>query len=1226
MKRLGIDLGTSSIGWAVLDDERIASAPRGLYAPNVIDCGVVVFPEGMDRDKSGNLMSRAAERRMKRSARRLIRRRRYRKFHILKLLMGNGMCPMSLESLKKWKEKGVYPIDDEAFMDWLSATNTKNPYVDRKNAAEKPVDAYSFGRAIYHIAQRRGFKSSKKELLAEYDAADQSGSKPKKETELGEVKRGIKELSELMGAKTLGQYFYELYQKGEKVRGRKTDRKAHYEKEFDVICDKQKALVSDGLREKMRSILFFQRPLRIQRHLVGWCELEKGKKYRRCLESHPAFERFRALCFLNNFKVRKVDSGSDYLLLTQDQRDFVFSRMKRVTPFKEGVKTLMKDFNKEFCSKGESAWVANYRDYAEVPILEVSTRFESLGIPEAEWQTALNASVDFDDLLMLEAWAKKRYDFDDEKARRFVRINPSTERARYSLHAINLILPWLEEGYTLSKAIYLAKMPDVIPDWGSNKSEVLGIVERETEAFHKQKDEFKYSKTAPKIVPLTERLKTAMREFCVSNGATDALFEAAYDKLYIDKSLTDTDNPILPPVNMGSIKNPMVLHSLTMLRRLVNALRANGTIDAHTVINIELARNVNSANMCRAIERRNVDLAKKREEARSRLAELLKANGMTSNIDDDLVLRYLLWEEQGHFSVYTGQQISFKQMVQDCDIEHTLPRARGGTNEQSNLTLCESHYNRDVKKKRLPSECPNAEESWYDKDAKVEYPALFTGKVLKDWESKLASMEKDCANNRGGRGTDPEAYARKRQKFLMYDLERAYWKKKIGMFRISAERASETSFMPRQLVDTGSMTKFAVEFLKQRYDKVFPRNGAAVAFARKAWGMQAPDEKKDRGDHTHHAMDAIVIAALDNKRFADICATLGNFKDDGQYVCTPPYDDFGELAHKARENILVRHIPLNRKITPYQESAKRRNLRLATPVKRADGSVIYKVTSSGSSTVRGSLHDDTLYGKINMRGKTVTVIRKTISSAGKLADLLALAKNAVDPAVGKTLSLQIDEYLAQGVDGDKMAATMQFWGPKDKNGTPDRNGIPLKKVRVVFGKNPDPIRGHDSKSENVLHNFVYGSGGDLLELIITRDSKGKVVPRSISLKEGADCVEVDKDALIIRPGMAVLFFEKAPEELLGLSQESLSKRLYVVRKFEDSGRMTLRYHREARMATVLGKDLLAIKKNKDGQSSVDYDNPHELLLISPKTYINNALFEGRDFNMTLDGKIQFLNQ
>ena len=203
---------------------------------------------------------------------------------------------------------------------------------------------------------------------------------------------------------------------------------------------------------------------------------------------------------------------------------------------------------------------------------------------------------------------------------------------------------------------------------------------------------------------------------------------------------------------------------------------------------------------------------------------------------------------------------------------------------------------------------------------------------------------------------------------------------------------------------------------------------------------------------------------------------------------------------------------------------------------------------------------------------------------------------------------------------------MQFWGPKDKNGTPDRNGIPLKKVRVVFGKNPDPIRGHDSKSENVLHNFVYGSGGDLLELIITRDSKGKVVPRSISLKEGADGVEVDKNALIIRPGMAVLFFEKTPEELFDLSQESLSKRLYVVRKFEDSGRMTLRYHREARMATVLSKDLLAIKKNKDGQSSIAYDVPHELLYLSPKTYINNALFEGRDFNMTLDGKIQFLNQ
>ena len=261
-----------------------------------------------------------------------------------------------------------------------------------------------------------------------------------------------------------------------------------------------------------------------------------------------------------------------------------------------------------------------------------------------------------------------------------------------------------------------------------------------------------------------------------------------------------------------------------------------------------------------------------------------------------------------------------------------------------------------------------------------------------------------------------------------------------------------------------------------------------------------------------------------------------------------------------------------------------------------------------------------------MRGKTVTVIRKTISSVGKLADLQKLAKDAVDPSVGKTLTRQIDEYLAQGVDGDKIASTMPFWGPKDKDGTPDRNGIPLKKVRVVFGKNPDPIRSHDMVSENALHNSVYGSGGDLLELVITRDSKGKVVPRSISLKEGAEGVEVEKEALVIRPGMAVLFFEKTPEELYNLSQDSLSKRLYIVRKFEDSGRMTLRYHREARMATVLSKDLVAIKKNKDGQSSIAYDKPHELLLISPKTYINNALFEGRDFIVSFDGKIQFLNQ
>ena len=76
MKRLGIDLGSNSLGWAILSDSRIE------------DCGVVVFEEGISRTKGvDTLETPAAKRRKYRMARRLKFRRRLRKMHVLKILV-----------------------------------------------------------------------------------------------------------------------------------------------------------------------------------------------------------------------------------------------------------------------------------------------------------------------------------------------------------------------------------------------------------------------------------------------------------------------------------------------------------------------------------------------------------------------------------------------------------------------------------------------------------------------------------------------------------------------------------------------------------------------------------------------------------------------------------------------------------------------------------------------------------------------------------------------------------------------------------------------------------------------------------------------------------------------------------------------------------------------------------------------------------------------------------
>ena len=153
---LGLDLGTNSLGWAVLDD----------ITGDILNKGVVVFPEGIDA-ASDTLETPAAVRRAARMARRMKFRRKLRKWKLLEILSRNGMSPISEQELETWKKSGIYPIENKEFVSWLKSTDSSNPYADRAAAASGKVSPLILGRALYHIAQRRGFKSSRKDAQAD---------------------------------------------------------------------------------------------------------------------------------------------------------------------------------------------------------------------------------------------------------------------------------------------------------------------------------------------------------------------------------------------------------------------------------------------------------------------------------------------------------------------------------------------------------------------------------------------------------------------------------------------------------------------------------------------------------------------------------------------------------------------------------------------------------------------------------------------------------------------------------------------------------------------------------------------------------------------------------------------------------------------------------------------------------------------------------------------------
>ena len=94
-KILGIDTGTNSLGWAIVE--------KSYEGCKLLDKGVHIFQEGVKIEK-GIEASKAAERTGYRATRVRYYRIRMRKIQLLKILIDNYLCP----PLSKMEtEKGV---------------------------------------------------------------------------------------------------------------------------------------------------------------------------------------------------------------------------------------------------------------------------------------------------------------------------------------------------------------------------------------------------------------------------------------------------------------------------------------------------------------------------------------------------------------------------------------------------------------------------------------------------------------------------------------------------------------------------------------------------------------------------------------------------------------------------------------------------------------------------------------------------------------------------------------------------------------------------------------------------------------------------------------------------------------------------------------------------------------------------------------------------------------
>lgn len=318
---LGLDIGVSSVGWCLL--EQRDGNPRRILA-----MGSRIFPAGVEGSSldihSGRDSPRNAKRRQARQMRRQLWRRRRRMLKLHRALVRHGLLPEPAGFTPEAIDRSLKQLDaqiaaaDPLRNDRLGASLVH--YRLRARALDEPLAPHSLGRALYHLAQRRGFLSNRKAKRSD--------------DEESVVKDGIASLQRSMsegGARTIGEYFSRLDPEQARIRGRWLDRVGMVLAEFRQICDRQAAhhlaVTGDGWKE-IEDAIFRQRPLRDQSHLIGRCSLEPREP--RCATAHPVAQLFRILQSVNHLRLVTLEDGLEVSerALTAEERSLLVAQLR----------------------------------------------------------------------------------------------------------------------------------------------------------------------------------------------------------------------------------------------------------------------------------------------------------------------------------------------------------------------------------------------------------------------------------------------------------------------------------------------------------------------------------------------------------------------------------------------------------------------------------------------------------------------------------------------------------------------------------------------------------------------------------------------------------------------------------------------------------------------------------------------------------------------------------
>ena len=909
-KILGLDLGSASIGWAMIKEYEENNKTKS----EILGLGSRIIPydgtEGKDFAK-GTGESRNSLRTQARTTRKDYDRYQLRRKYLVDILVKNNMFPD--ETLKSLPKLQLWEL--------------------RNKATNSEISLPELGRVLLWLNQKRGYKSSRSDANID-----------KKDTQyVSLVKSRHEKIKELNF--TIGQYFYNELSKDEFYRIKENifPREAYIE-EFDAICKEQqkhhKVLSIELIDEIRNEIIYYQRALKSQKGLVSVCEFEgfwrKDKKGKDCFvgpkvapKSSPIFQLSKIWENINNIKLNSRTGGD--ITLTSEQKWALFEHLDN------NEKLTITDLLRILNLKKENCYVnkqlakgiqGNITKYLIKQKLGNSPEYNKL------FKLDLNIEVTSKEGFLYD---KKTGEVLNSKPVKY--INSLVER---------------EPFYQLWHTIYSINEHKECSRVLQTK---FGIeVEIANELANIDFSRFAFGNKSVKVI------RKILPYLMQGDGYSEAMSYAGFDH---SNSLTREQNlerkllDKLKLLDKNSLRQPIVEKILNQMVNVVNTI-----IDKYgkpDEIRVELARELKQSRD----ERNEADKSmSKRQRENENISKRLAEYGLRSTRNN--IIKWRLYEEIDNeerklsaFCIYCGQPISLTEAIKgnDVDIEHIIPKSKLFDDSQSNKTLAHRHCNKD-KNDRTAYDFMKSKSDQVLNEYVERVNNLYNNKVIgKAKRDKLLMTESKIPDNFIDRQLRETQYISKKAREILQTICHNVW---CTSGTVTAEL--------RHLWGWDDIT-MNLQFSKYKELGLTHIVEWESEFGKNSHTKEVITDWSKRDDHRHHAIDALTIACTKQgfiQRFNTLSAS--KTREDMAFIVEQRSKDFREKL-----SLLEKYIISEQQFSVADVQKAVANIlisykagkKVAVFGKRKIGKHgNKKVVQTGIIVPRGQLSEEHVYGRI----------------------------------------------------------------------------------------------------------------------------------------------------------------------------------------------------------------------------------------------------------------------